>query len=374
MNGKNTQAPERRSRIVIRKNDGGAEGIHTQSLIFIVSALLLLFSLIVAVTIALCEAPKNTPPVVRPGDSSSGGANDTPTVKPLPNLPELPENTVPAESKSLYRPVDSSSIVSISGISSKAALVANFDTGMVLCANNPDQRVQIASMTKVMTLIVACDYLGGKAHLGDAVNLTYSDRLKGYNKAFLSEPGGTGAVTADTVYVVDLLYGLILQSGADAAYGLAEHFAGGEEAFVAKMNEKAAALGMTNTHFTNCVGKDDGGQNYSSMRDVATMFTYALRNPLCENIITTKQWKCVGSYKKCSSISSLVLTNIAGKGGPKFGSVTVLGGKSGKEDMSGYCLVSVCKNASGERFAVVTMGNSNSSYTDSIYIYQNYIK
>ena len=77
MNGKNTQAPERRSRIVIRKNDGGAEGIHTQSLIFIVSALLLLFSLIVAVTIALCEAPKNTPPVVRPGDSSSGGANGT---------------------------------------------------------------------------------------------------------------------------------------------------------------------------------------------------------------------------------------------------------------------------------------------------------
>lgn len=374
MNGKNTQAPERRSRIVIRKNDGGAEGIHTQSLIFIVSALLLLFSLIVAVTIALCEAPKNTPPVVRPGDSSSGGDNDTPTVKPLPNLPELPENTVPAESKSLYRPVDSSSIVSISGISSKAALVANFDTGMVLYANNPDQRVQIASMTKVMTLIVACDYLDGKARLGDAVDLTYSDRLKGYSKAFLSDPEKAGAVTADTVYVVDLLYGLILQSGADAAYGLAEHFAGSEEAFAAKMNEKAAALGMTNTHFTNCVGKDDGGQNYSSMRDVATMFTYALRNPLCENIITTKQWKCVGSYKKCSSISSLVLTNIAGKGGPKFGSVTVLGGKSGKEDMSGYCLVSVCKNASGERFAVVTMGNSNSSYTDSIYIYQNYIK
>ena len=140
------------------------------------------------------------------------------------------------------------------------------------------------------------------------------------------------------------------------------------------MNEKAAALGMTNTHFTNCVGKDDGGQNYSSMRDVATMFTYALRNPLCENIITTKQWKCVGSYKKCSSISSLVLKGIAGKGGPKFGSVTVLGGKSGQEDMSGFCLVSVCRNASGERFAVVTMGHSNSSYTDSIYIYQNYIK
>lgn len=373
MNGKDTQAPERRSRIVIRKNDGEAESIHTHSLIFTVSALLLLFSVIVAVTVALCEAPRNTPPVVRPGESSTGGG-DISVTKPLPNMPELPENAVPAESKSLYRPNDSSSIGPVKGISSKAALVAKFDTGMVLYANNPDQRVQIASMTKVMTLIVACDYLEGKARLGDAVDLTYSDRLKGYSKAFLSDPEKAGAVTADTVYVVDLLYGLILQSGADAAYGLAEHFAGSEEAFAAKMNEKAAALGMTNTHFTNCVGKDDGGQNYSSMRDVATMFTYALNNPLCEKIITTKQWKCVGSYKKCSSISSLVLTNIVSKGGPKFGSVTVLGGKSGNENMSGFCLVSVCKNASGERFVVVTMGNSSSSYTDSIYIYQNHIK
>ena len=103
------------------------------------------------------------------------------------------------------------------------------------------------------------------------------------------------------------------------------------------------------------------------------MFTYALRNPLCENIITTKQWKCVGNYRKCSSISSRVLTTVAGKGGPKFGSVTVLGGKSGLENMSGCCLVSVCMSASGERFAVVTMGNKNSSYTDSIHIYKNYV-
>lgn len=374
MNGKDTKAPESRGRITIRKNSEGAGNIHTHTLIFIVSALLLLFVIIVAVTIALCEAPRNTPPVIRPGDSTSGtGGGDASVVKPLPNMPDLPENKIPAESSSLYRPVDSSSVGTIAGINSKAALVANIDTGIVICANNHDKRVQIASMTKVMTLIVACDYLDGKARLGDTVDLTYSDRLKSYNKAFLTEPGGTGAVTSETVYVVDLLYGLILQSGADAAYGLAEHFAGSEEAFVAKMNEKAAALGMNDTHFTNCVGKDDGGQNYSSMRDVATMFTYALRNPLCENIITTKQWKFVGSYRKGSFINSLVLTKISENSGPKFGNVTVLGGKSGLESMSGYCLVSVCKNSAGEHFVVVTMGNNSSSYSDSIKIYKNCI-
>ena len=374
MNEKNTRVPEKRGRIVIRKTSDGTEGIHIHTLLFIISALLLLFSVIVAVTVALCESPKNTPPLVRPGDQTSDNGGESPVVKPLPGMPDLPANSIPQESTSLYRPVDSSSVKTIEGISSKAALVANIDTGIVTYANSPDERVQIASMTKIMTLVVACDYLEGKARLGEEVDLIYSDRLKSYNKAFLTEPGGEGAVSSEKVYVIDLLYGLILQSGADAAYGLAEHFAGSEEAFVVKMNEKAAALGMTNTHFTNCVGKDDGGKNYSSMRDVATMFTYALRNPLCENIITTKQWKCVGNYKKGSIIKSLVLTTVAGKGGPKFGSVTVLGGKSGLENMSGYCLVSVCRNASGERFAVVTMGHSNSSYTDSIYIYQNYIK
>lgn len=374
MNEKNTRVPEKRGRLVIRKTSDGTEGIHIHTLLFIISALLLLFSVIVAVTVALFESPKNTPPLVRPGDQTSDNGGESPVVKPLPGMPDLPANSIPQESTSLYRPVDSSSVKNIEGISSKAALVANIDTGIVTYANSPDERVQIASMTKVMTLVVACDYLEGKARLGEEVDLIYSDRLKSYKIAFLTEPGGEGAVSSEKVYVIDLLYGLVLQSGADAAYGLAEHFAGSEEAFVVKMNEKAAALGMTNTHFTNCVGKDDGGKNYSSMRDVATMFTYALRNPLCENIITTKQWKCVGSYKKCSSISSLVLKGIAGKGGPKFGSVTVLGGKSGQEDMSGFCLVSVCRNASGERFAVVTMGHSNSSYTDSIYIYQNYIK
>ena len=373
MNEKNTRVPEKRGRIVIRKTSDGTEGIHIHTLLFIISALLLLFSVIVAVTVALCESPKNTPPLVRPGDQTSDNGGESPVVKPLPGMPDLPANSIPQESTSLYRPVDSSSVKTIEGISSKAALVANIDTGIVTYANSPDERVQIASMTKIMTLVVACDYLEGKARLGEEVDLIYSDRLKSYNKAFLTEPGGEGAVSSEKVYVIDLLYGLVLQSGADAAYGLAEHFAGSEEAFVVKMNEKAAALGMTNTHFTNCVGKDDGGKNYSSMRDVATMFTYALRNPLCENIITTKQWKCVGNYRKCSSISSLVLTTVAGKGGPKFGSVTVLGGKSGLENMSGYCLVSVCMNASGERFAVVTMGNKNSSYTDSIHIYKNYV-
>ena len=97
MNEKNTRVPEKRGRIVIRKTSDGTEGIHIHTLLFIISALLLLFSVIVAVTVALCESPKNTPPLVRPGDQTSDNGGESPVVKPLPGMPDLPANSIPQE-------------------------------------------------------------------------------------------------------------------------------------------------------------------------------------------------------------------------------------------------------------------------------------
>lgn len=364
------QAPEKVGRITIRKtaNEGGR--ISVQSLLFFTSALLLLFAMIASVSIVLLESPGNTPKPTVPtvGGDNTGDQldNDTPV-----QLPTLPANVPAAESTVLYRPTDLTSVGAIGGITSSAALVASFDTGKVMLASNADKHVQMASMTKVMTLIVACDYITDGEMLGEKLHLVYSDRLNNYSKAFVSQ-----SVTSEDVYVIDALYGLILRSGADAAYGLAEHFAGSEVAFVVAMNEKAAALGMSDTHFTNCVGKDDNGQNYSSMRDVATMFIYALKNPLCEAIITEDSWICVGSYRMAWELPSLVLNSLSSKGEngqPVFGKVTALGGKSGNETMAGYCLVSLCER-DGARYVVVTAGHPNSSYTDSTYIYKNYIK
>ncbi len=363
------QTPEKVGRITIRKTANGGGRISVQSLLFFTSALLLLFAMIASVSIVLLESPGNTPqptvPTVGGDNTGDQSGNYTPV-----RLPALPANAPAAESAVLYRPTDLTSVGAIGGITSSAALVSSFDTGKVMFANNADKHVQIASMTKVMTLIVACDYITDETMLGEKIHLVYSDRLNRYSKAFLST-----SITSEDVYVIDALYGLILQSGADAAYGLAEHFAGSEAAFVVAMNEKATALGMSDTHFTNCVGKDDNGQNYSSMRDVAAMFTYALKNPLCEAIITEDSWTCVGSYNT-RVLSSLVLQNLSTKGTngkAVFEGVTVLGGKSGNEDMEGYCLVSLCER-DGARYVVVTAGHKDSSYTDSIYIYRNYIK
>ena len=180
----------------------------------------------------------------------------------------------------------------------------------------------------------------------------------------------------ETVYVIDMLYGLILESGADCAYGLAVGLAGSEAAFVQKMNEKAAALGMSNTNFNNCVGKDDYGQNYSTMRDVATMMNYAMSNALCYKILTSEKWVPVGDYAYAHladgtyEVRSMVHAGIKNK---NIGSADFLGGKSGNEINAGYCLVSVA-SYSGKTYICVTAGHKSSSYDDTAYVYKNYVK
>ena len=346
-------------------------------IIVAVLVFLLLFSIILALTIALINS--NPTPKLDPA-----GKND-PTPPPISEkLAENRErvhltNAANAEtSTTAYRPSDASDCKNISGdssIKSTAVLLEDLDAGLVIAAKNADKRVQIASMTKVMTLIVACDELCSEAEKLDeklygVITINYGSRLDGYQVTFVDKT----KTTTEKVYYIDALYGLILYSGADCAYAIAESLYGSEEAFVAKMNEKAAALGMTGTHFSNCVGKDDGGDNYSTMRDVATMFAYALKNDFCREILTTEVWYCIGSYD-CVRIRSLVCMKLTEKKADMtFGKVKVLGGKSGNETMADFCLVSFGEKADGHKYICVTAGNKSGSYADTIYIYENYVK
>ena len=334
-----------------------------------VTAFLLLFGIILALTIALIDS--NPTPKLNPSDNSG----TTP-----PSISEtIPENRKRVEvnnaknaetSVTAYRPTDVSgckNLVYDSSITSKAALLEDLEAGVVIAAKNADERVPIASMTKVMTLIVACDLI--EDYYG-VITINYGSRLEGYQITFVDKT----KTTTEKVYYIDALYGLILYSGADCAYAIAESLCGSEETFVAKMNEKAAAIGMTGTHFSNCVGKDDGGNNYSTMRDVATMFSYALKNEFCYNILTTDVWECIGSYD-CRSIHSIVYSGFRSKkDNLTFGKVKALGGKSGNETDAKYCLVSFGEKSDGHKYICVTAGHPSSSYTDTVYIYQNYVK
>lgn len=342
----------------------------------IFSALILLFTLIVTVTVLLVNM-QETP-----------DAPDQPTVlQPPDNIVKIPEyrprpsiaTAVGATSSSAYLPSGVGEEIPkyfedptdrLDKVNAKAAALVRLNGRSVVAGRELDKELPIASMTKVMTLLVCLDYIneGGEDELYRVISLQYNEALlSGYNCAFIEK----NTNKSQDVYVIDALYGLILESGADCAYGLASHFAGSEAAFVKKMNAKAESLGMSATTFTNCVGKDDGGKNLSSVRDVAAMFVYALDNPLAYEIISAPKWTCIGAYYY-QTLASLVHTT-APKNNRDYGSISVVGGKSGLEDMAQNCLVTLGETEDGARYVCVVAGTDN-SYTDTAAIYRNLVE
>ncbi len=336
------------------------------SILPILSALILLFAVILTLTVALINADFTPTPPDRPVDV-------VPSEQPIADYmahPKLPSYTPAAESIEFYPSGSGDTIPNSLNVTSKSAVLVEIGGMTVVAGHDIDQKLTIASMTKVMTLLVCLDYINeaGEDAFYGIIDLKYDKtKLDQYSCAFINETNNR----AQRVYVLDALYGLILESGADCAYGLAEHFSGSEAEFVKKMNEKAAALGMSSTTFTNCVGKDDGGKNLSSVRDVATMFAYALKNELAKTILTAPRWVCVGKYTY-QTLTSLVLAN-APDNNRDYGKITVLGGKSGKEDMAGLCLVTLGRASDGREFICVTAGHKTSAYADTAIIYRNLV-
>ncbi len=144
------------------------------------------------------------------------------------------------------------------------AVVMEVSTGTVLYEKNADERAHPASVTKVMTVLLIFEALEeGRLKLDEPVVTSAHAKSMGGSQVFLEE-GETQ--TAET-----LLKCILIASGNDAAVAMAEHIAGSEEAFVARMNEKAAELGMENTHFVDCCGLTDSAGHYTTARDIALM-------------------------------------------------------------------------------------------------------
>lgn len=160
-------------------------------------------------------------------------------------------------------------------VSAKGAVLIDVNSGRILYEKNPNQQMKIASLTKIMTAIVAIE----NGNLEDMV--TTSDN------AFGVEGSSIYLKKGEQLSLENMLYGLMLRSGNDAATAIAEHIGGSIEGFVYLMNEKAMYLGLTNTHFANPHGLDHE-QHYSSPRDMAVLTAYALKNPTFKKIVSIK--------------------------------------------------------------------------------------
>lgn len=149
------------------------------------------------------------------------------------------------------------------GLNAKSAILMEEATGNILYESNPDERLPIASVTKVMTMLLIMEAVdSGKINLDDMVTVSENAMSYGGSTMFLE--------TGEQLTVNDMLKGIAIASANDGCVAMAEHLAGSESAFVDMMNEKAKELGMENTHFMNTNGLDED-DHYSSARDVAIM-------------------------------------------------------------------------------------------------------
>jgi D-alanyl-D-alanine carboxypeptidase len=160
-------------------------------------------------------------------------------------------------------------------VSAHAAAMIDVQSGRILYAKHADERLPIASLTKIMTAIVAIE------------NSRLTDMVTVPPEAVGVEGSSIYLKAAERIPLKDLLYGLMLRSGNDAAVAIARHVGGSVEGFVYMMNEKAAYLGLENTHFANPHGLD-APEHYSSAADLARLTAYALKNPTFREIVKTQ--------------------------------------------------------------------------------------
>ncbi len=221
----------------------------------------------------------------------------------------------------------------------EAAGVFNLATNTITYSQNVYQKMYPASTTKIMTAYVALKY----GNLDDYVTVSE-------NAANLSSDSSVcGLKKGDVVRLRDLLYGLLLKSGNDAAIAIAEHISGSEEAFVELMNKEAVAMGATTTHFMNPHGLPDEN-HYTSVYDLYLIMQNAIKYTTFTEILNTATYDVVYTNADGESVSTTWSNSnryLNGKVNAPEG-ITIVGGKTGTTGDAGYCLVLYSYNQKNE--------------------------
>ena len=252
-------------------------------------------------------------------------------------------------------------------VQSTNGIFIDLATGNILFDRDAHTRINPASMTKVLTVLVAAEHV---ADWSDTFEITPEIT----NYSYVHDCSAVGFSNNEVVTVEDLFYGTVLCSGGDAALGLATYVAGSQEAFVDMMNEKLKELGLSDTaHFTNCVGLYDEN-HYCTVYDIAMILEAAIDNPQCREVLSTKKYTTSSTpeHPEGIQISNWFLRRIEDKdtGGE------VICGKTGFVAQSGSCAVSYGKDAAGNEYICATV-NAHSGWRciyDHVELYKRFAK
>ncbi len=230
------------------------------------------------------------------------------------------------------------------GVSARTAILIEQESGRILYEKDAHKKMRIASITKIMTAILAIE--SGK--LNETV--TVSER------AIQAEGSSLYLQKGEKIKLEDLVYGLMLRSGNDSGVAIAEHVGGSLEGFVMMMNQKAQEIGMTNTHFSNPHGLDDHEDHYSTAYDMAILTQYAMQNETYRKISSTEVYRAPNPNEKWDRVwrnKNKLLTSMY-----KYST----GGKTGYTVRAKRTLVSTASK-DGMNTIVVTLNDPN-DWTD----------
>ena len=220
----------------------------------------------------------------------------------------------------------------VNGLSAQSAVLMDCTTGRILYSKHPDQKSLIASTTKIMTALVVCE------------QCNVLDRVRIPAEAVGVEGSSMYLKAGEVLTVQELLYGMMLHSGNDAAVALAIYCGGTLEGFVQMMNDKARVLDLENTHFANPHGLDHEN-HYSTAADLGKLATYAMKNPIFSKVVSTKNVRIGDRYLKNHN---KLLWSLEGAEGVK----------TGYTKRAGRILVS-CASRDGRRLVAVTIADPN---------------
>ena len=236
--------------------------------------------------------------------------------------------------------------ISLTGINSPYVIMIQAQGGSAIARSRSEEKVYPASLTKVMTVIIALEHLRNP-------DQTCTVKEDIFPELYEVDASRAGFEPGEIVTVRDLLYGAMLPSGAECSLTLADEAAGSEEAFVELMNKKCEKLGMTGTHFCNTTGLHQP-EHYSTVRDLAVLMKYAIRNKAFREMAE-------------SAVHTTAPTNIHPEGltfystlfshlpDPEVTGGRILGGKTGYTGTAGLCLASYAM-IEGREYILVTCG------------------
>lgn len=249
-------------------------------------------------------------------------------------------------------------VINLEHLYSPYAILVDLDSGNTLAEHDAQTRIYPASLTKIMTAILAIE---NTENMEEVITLP-SDFFR---KLYAENASMAGFQPGESVCLKDLLYGILLPSGAECCMAFADRIAGSEDAFVAMMNRKAEELGLKNTHFCNATGLHDP-KHYSTVEDISVLLQYALRDANFRAAFTSSRYSTRPSAQHPEGFT-FYSTMFQYMDSTEVTGGAILGGKTGYTEEAGLCLASLAE-VNGKEYILVTAKANGTHQTEQFHI------